>query len=169
MSDKKNLIQKIIIIASILAFVGSTGMMAASLFTTPNQAQQAPQSQAEAAQQQLLTAEKGYEQVLAREPNNQFALQQLITVRLELGKFQESIEPLEKLLEGDPKNQQALQALAAVQIRTGNFDGAIAPLEKLVALNPNQPELKDQLEKLKQQVAELKKSGKTAPNSEEKK
>jgi tetratricopeptide (TPR) repeat protein len=155
MSDKKNLIQKIIIIASILAFVGSTGLMAASFFTTPSQVQQVPQNQAEAAKQQLLTAEKGYTEVLAREPNNQFALGELIKVRLELGKFQEAIAPLEKILELDPQNQQALQALAAVRIRTGDFDGAIASLEKLVALNPDQPELKAQLDKLKAQVKEI--------------
>ncbi|MDY6782971.1 MAG: tetratricopeptide repeat protein [Cyanobacteriota bacterium] len=157
--SKKNVVQKIIIIVSILAFVGSTGLMAASFFTGSQQAQQAPENQGEAAQEQLLTAEKGYEGVLAREPDNQFALQQLITVRLELGKFQEALEPLETFIELNPDNQEALQALAAVRIRTGDFDGAIAPLEKIVALNPDKPELKEQLEQLKEQVAEVKKGG----------
>ncbi|MDY7014474.1 MAG: tetratricopeptide repeat protein [Cyanobacteriota bacterium] len=165
MSNKK-VIQKAIIIISILAFVGSTGLMAASFFTGSNSTPQATANQTEAAREQLLTAEEGYEDVLAREPENQFALQQLITVRLELGKIQEALQPLEKFVELNPENQEALQALAAVRLRTGDADGAIASLEKIVALNPDKPELKEQLEQLKEQVAELKKGNQNSETNQ---
>jgi predicted Zn-dependent protease len=151
-STKKPL-QKFIVIFSAIAFLGSTALMAASMFTS-NQpvAPSDPQAETLAVEEQLAVEEEGFAAVIEREPDNEFALTRLVEIRLQMQKYSETIEPLQKLVELNPDNQQALQALAAVQIQTGNYEGAIAPLETLVKLNPEATELQDQLTKIKEQV-----------------
>ncbi|MBE9115972.1 tetratricopeptide repeat protein [Lusitaniella coriacea LEGE 07157] len=153
MAEKKP-VQQILIIVSILAFVGSTGLMAAGLFRNSgnNSPQSTNETPADAATQNLLVAEEGFQKVLEREPDNLFALQNLVSARIELGKVKEAIPPLEKLVELEPENQEALQILAAAHIQTGNPNEAIPYIEKLVALNPENAQLKDQLTQVKQQI-----------------
>jgi hypothetical protein len=54
-----------------------------------------------------------------------------------------------EVLKREPKNQTALQGLVEVRLATNDLKGAIAPLETLIELNPNQPSLKELLEKVK--------------------
>ncbi|MFP4297764.1 MAG: tetratricopeptide repeat protein [Spirulinaceae cyanobacterium] len=150
--NQKKPLQKFIIIFSAIAFFGSTGLMAANLFTGSSPTSQTEQpTEAEAIQNELATQEEGFAAVVEREPDNEFALTRLVELRLQMQKFEAAIEPLQRLVELNPENQQALQLLAAAQIQTGNYEGAIAPLEQLVELNPEATELKAQLEQIKAQ------------------
>lgn len=97
--------QRILILLSGLAFLGSTGFALFGLFTKPptdpqSQAQQQNQSQ----ENQLKQQEKGYEAVLAREPNNVVALQGLAEIRFVLKDFQGAIAPIEKLVKLYPQD-----------------------------------------------------------------
>lgn len=158
--NQKKPFQKFFIIFSAIAFFGSTGLMAASMFTNPPTSSTSESTESEAIQNELATQEEGFAAVVEREPDNEFALNRLVELRIEMQKFEAAIEPLQKLVELNPENQQALQLLAAVQIQTGNYEGAIAPLEELVALNPEATELKAQLEQIKEQI-KAQKSGQT--------
>ncbi|MEC4805503.1 MAG: tetratricopeptide repeat protein [Jaaginema sp. PMC 1079.18] len=156
----KKPVQQIIIIFSAIAFLGSTALMAASMFTSPSPAPSDPEAETQAIQDELATQEEGFAAVVEREPDNEFALTRLVELRLQMQKYEAAVEPLQKLVELNPDNQQALQALAAVHIQTGNYEGAIAPLEKLVELNPEATELQAQLANIKEQV-QAQKSGET--------
>lgn len=153
--SKKTRFQKGMIVVSIVGLIGYLGSSALVFLNRPEQASQpTPQNPEEVEKERLLAEEKGYEGVLEREPDNEFALAQLAQLRLQMGKTTEAIAPLEKLVDLNPDDvdPQILQVLAALQIQAGNLQGAIAPLEKLVALNPDDPQLKQTLEQLKQQV-----------------
>jgi len=152
MSEKTPL-QKGMLVFAMLGMLGYLGSSAVGFFNSTEPASQStPQSPEELEEQRLLAEEKGYEGVLEREPENQFALTQLVQLRVEMGKPQEAIAPLEKLVELTPDNPEMLQALAALHIQTGNPQGAIAPLEQLLELDPDQPEWQQTLEQLKQQI-----------------
>ena len=165
--NQKKTFQKVVVIFSAIAFFGSTGLMAANLLTGNSTSPQTePATEAEAIQNELATQEEGFAAVVEREPDNEFALTRLVELRLQMQKFEETIEPLQQLVELNPENQQALQALAAVQIQTGNYEGAIAPLEELVELNPEATELQAQLDQIKEQIKAQESGEATTPESE---
>ena len=109
-------LQKTLILLSGAAFLGLMTFPLMNMFRR-SQRQQAQLPQQEAApapsQEQLQETEKGYETVLAREPNNPVALQGLVETRLQLNNLEGTIEPMEKLIELYPEEEQ-LQALLAV-------------------------------------------------------
>jgi hypothetical protein len=59
---------------------------------------------------ELAEMERGYLLVLEREPENQIALEGLVQTRLDMGKSEEAIAPLETLVNLNP-DRQDLQAL----------------------------------------------------------
>lgn len=96
-SKRKN-IQRVLIIISGLFFLGSTSFGLFSLFANSKQPESVV-NQTNDASKQLETQEKGFEEVLKREPNSQFALQGLFDTRLALYRLQRNKEHLEKALE----------------------------------------------------------------------
>jgi predicted Zn-dependent protease len=154
---EKQTIQRILIIASGLVFVGLMGFPLVGLFNNsspapnPNASQQNP-SLTPAAKKELEGQAKGYEQVLKREPKNEVALVGLAKARLQLQDWQGAIVPLEKLAVSYPKQAGIWQAIAQSKIRLGDVNGAIAATEKLVKLEPQNKEYQNVLKLLKQQA-----------------
>lgn len=162
MSQPKTL-TRILLIASIFAFVGSTVFFTVmSILDRPQPSPQTAANQSsETAAQQLATMEKQFEQVLAREPDNKNALQNLYVIRTQMQNFPGAMEALEKLVELNP-DEPALQeelevARLRVKLQAQDYEGITTTLEKLVELNPEkyQPALeKFQQDWAKQQELE---------------
>ena len=113
-TQKTNPFQRIIILLSGLVFLGTTGFTLLGLFTTPSTPPPAKTSQEKQPEiTQLKKEEKGYEVVLAREPNNVAALKGLAETRLALEDFPGAIAPLEKLAKIYPQDPN-LKALLDV-------------------------------------------------------
>lgn len=111
-------LQRILIILSGLAFAGTTVFGMAGLFTKAFQEpKNNPQTAAAAKTTQLEEIAKGYEKVLQREPDNQFALQKLVETRLQMNDLQGAIAPMEKLVKLNPDNAQYKALLAGIKQR----------------------------------------------------
>jgi cytochrome c-type biogenesis protein CcmH/NrfG len=132
-SNKKNL-QRLIVIASGLALVGSSSvLLIEALFSDRQQSSSSQQNTSMAAIEQLKEQAKGYEAVLKREPNNSAALQNLAKIRLNLQDYQGAIDPLEKLVKLYPQDTQLPQLLTAVKQRAQEQkqQGSSAPSNNL--------------------------------------
>ncbi len=150
-------IQKFFLIVSGLSFIISGSYGVISLFSNDNQQAKQVESQKAAEsknkeEEKLANVEKGFEKVLEREPNNQFALENLVQIKKDRSDFKGAIDTLEKFIKSNPDNQYALQNLVQLRIARNDFKGAIAPMEKLVKLNPNNPNYKALLAEIKKQA-----------------
>lgn len=122
-STSQKPIHRILIILSIVSFVGSTAIGVVSLYGSagqqPTKQDARTASETKAKDAQLQAQERGYEQVLQREPENQVALQGLVQVRLQMNNLQAAVEPMEKLvkLNSDRADYKAL--LAGIKERAG--------------------------------------------------
>ncbi|NEO31825.1 MAG: tetratricopeptide repeat protein [Symploca sp. SIO3C6] len=122
MSEKKPL-QKILILALVSAFLGSTGIMAVGLFSDAlQQPEESATSEAELIIKELQEQEKGYEKVLEREPENLFALQRLVQIRLQMNNLTGAIQPLEKLIELNPEQSEYKELLDRLKQQVGEVD-----------------------------------------------
>lgn len=77
------------------------------------------QTAATAKNSQLEEMAKGYERVLEREPENQFALQKLVEIRLQMNDLQGAVAPMEKLVKLNPDNAQYKALLEGIKQRAG--------------------------------------------------
>ncbi|MEC4892566.1 MAG: tetratricopeptide repeat protein [Oscillatoria sp. PMC 1051.18] len=121
MSDKKKF-KMIITLLSATAFLGSTivGIYSMLAGSTRQQVEAASTTQTASIEQQLVEQEKGFERVLEREPENQFALQGLVDTRLKMEDFEGAIAPMEKLVELNPEQQEYQALLAAIEQQATN-------------------------------------------------
>lgn len=133
---KKNF-QKIVVIIAGGALLGvmSFPMFSPSPERSPSSSEESTSANA-SPDKQIESVVQGYEKVLAREPNNPTAQQGL---------------------------GEALQALVESRLQQQDLNGAIPPLEKLVKLQenlvksyPEEAQLKDKLNKLKEIEQKLK-------------
>lgn len=120
-STSQKPIQRIFIILSIVSFLGSTAFGVVGLF---HSAMDQPKEDAKTAavkskDSQLQAQERGYEQVLQREPENQVALQGLVQVRLQMNNLQAAVEPMEKLVKLNPDRAEYKALLAGIKERAG--------------------------------------------------
>lgn len=118
-SSQKPLMRFLIILSG-LAFAGTSIFGMAELFMKgfqepPKNAQTATPSP----NSQLKEIEKGYERVLQREPENQFALQKLVEIRIQMNDLQGAVAPMEKLAKLNPDNAQYKALLAGIKERVG--------------------------------------------------
>ncbi|MEL7036525.1 MAG: tetratricopeptide repeat protein [Cyanobacteria bacterium J06592_8] len=98
--------QKLIALIGVIGFGGSTLFTLVPMFRSGLQQQNQPEAlEVDSAEMQLKTQERGYENVLQREPENLTALEGLMNVRLELNDTKGAIEPLEKLVELSPERK----------------------------------------------------------------
>lgn len=154
----KKPIQIFLIVISCFAFIGTTFFTLGSLFTNNSETQETTANEeVESIDEELAKQAEGFEKVLAREPENEFALRGLVETRIQMKDAPGAIAPLEKALEANPENQFALQGLVQIYLQTNVPQKAIEPLEKLIELNPEQEELKQVLA----QVKEAQEQGKT--------
>lgn len=119
MSDKKlkeNPLKRVLIIWSMVAFLGSTGYGLFGLYSNAFQKPKTAATPEEASvDQQLVAKERGYELVLEREPENRVALEGLVEIRLEMQDTQGAIAPLERLVELHPQDAGYKVQLAQLQ------------------------------------------------------
>lgn len=101
--------QKLVILISIISFLGSTVMAAIPAIQEIFQQDDVPQ--AASVESTLKQQEQDYKLVLEREPNNQVALDGLLKVRLELNDIPGAIETLEKLVKLNPERADYKQGL----------------------------------------------------------
>jgi cytochrome c-type biogenesis protein CcmH/NrfG len=122
MSEKKPL-KRVLILVPAAAFFGSTGYGFVSMFRGAANSEQAATSQATAEEQQLQQRERGFELVVAREPDNETALQGLVQARLEMNDLEGAIAPLEKLVELNPEQAEYKVLLATLKQQAGESEG----------------------------------------------
>ncbi len=112
---KTKLSQKIITIISGLAFLGfSASMLVKAVLSPPPQATTSENSQQDLLTSKLQQEAKGYELVLEKEPNNRFALEKLVAIKLELGNLEEARPLMEKLVSIQPENERYQEALSFI-------------------------------------------------------
>ncbi len=83
------------------------------------------------------TAEKQYQTMLAKDPNNLDALSNLGVVYFRTGKLQSAESNLEKALTVAPNDAFVLTTLGIVHYRQSRFDEALKELRKAIKINPN--------------------------------
>lgn len=79
---------------------------------------------------------KGYQEVLKKEPKNEFVLKQTIQIMQELGDLKGSLEPLRTLADSYPDQPQYRYALAATYRQIDDRKNAKAELRKLLTTRP---------------------------------
>ena len=113
--DKK-LLQRILVVVFGLAFVGSTGaVIIGSLLRKDTSVANSPVAETVSPLEQLQAQAKGYEKVLAREPNNINALTSLVQIRLQTGDLEGAIVPLDKLVEIYPEDTNLVALKAQIK------------------------------------------------------
>ena len=83
------------------------------------------------------TAEKQYQTILAKDPNNLDALSNLGVVYFRTGKLQSAESTLERALSVAPNDAFVLTNLGIVHYRQSRFDEALKELRKAIKINPN--------------------------------
>jgi cytochrome c-type biogenesis protein CcmH/NrfG len=117
-SSQKPLMRFLIILSGI-AFAATTLLGLAELFTNAFQEPKKVQTAAEVQKSELEAQAQGYEKVLQREPENQFALQKVVELRLQMNDLQGALAPMEKLVKLNPDNPQYKALLEAIKQRVG--------------------------------------------------
>lgn len=99
-----------------ISFVWATAAGVVNMVIKPQtKVENSTEIQDQSPEKKLKEAAKGYEMVLEKEPNNRFALQELVGIYLQLGDLQNAVKPLEKLAKLEPKNQDYQDALKKVK------------------------------------------------------
>ena len=83
------------------------------------------------------TAEKQYQTILAKDPNNLDALSNLGVIYFRTGKIRSAESTLKKALTIAPDDDFVLTTLGIVHYRQSRFDDALEELRKAIELNPN--------------------------------
>lgn len=111
-------IQRVLVILSGIAFLGTTTFGMAELFSKGFQEpENNAQTAATPANSQLEAQARGYEIVLQREPENQLALQGLVQVRMQMNDLQGAIAPMEKLVQLNPDTPEYQALLEGIKQR----------------------------------------------------
>jgi Flp pilus assembly protein TadD len=119
-----------------------TGELNATVSATPNPLPSELQDVAIAAQKNLRqrkyrTAEKQYQTILDKDPNNVDALSNLGVVYFRTGKIGTAESTLKKALAIAPNDASVLTTLGIVHYRQSKFDEALSELRKAIEINPN--------------------------------
>ncbi|MBA3385912.1 MAG: tetratricopeptide repeat protein [Chthoniobacterales bacterium] len=81
-------------------------------------------------------SEKQYDAILAKSPNNVYALSNLGAVYFRSGQLKAAERTLKKAVTLAPKNEFARRTLGIVYYRQNKFDDAVTELTKALAINP---------------------------------
>ncbi|MEQ8464790.1 tetratricopeptide repeat protein [Coleofasciculus sp. E1-EBD-02] len=119
-TPKENPLKRILVLCSMVAFLGSTGYGLFGLYSNALQQPQTTATPEEASvEQQLVAKERGYELVLEREPENRVALEGLVEIRLQMQDTQGAIALLAKLVELHPQEAGYKVKLADLKSQGG--------------------------------------------------
>ena len=127
MSNKRNRWLSILVMSiGLLAFFGFSVVLPFSGAFQQSQKAAAPPSPApgQSPTADLEAQAKGYEMVLQREPENQTALRGLVETRIQQGKLDNLIDPLQKLAKLNPDQPDYTVLLAQAKQRMGDPEAA---------------------------------------------
>jgi Tfp pilus assembly protein PilF len=111
---------------------------AAPKVAAPNKLQEAARAAMKNVEQgKYRTAEKQYQQILAKEPNNLDALSNLGVVYFRTGKIRSAESTLKRALAIAPNDDFVLTTLGIVHYRQFRFDDALMELRRAIEINPN--------------------------------
>jgi Flp pilus assembly protein TadD/predicted nucleic acid-binding Zn-ribbon protein len=82
------------------------------------------------------TAEKQYQEILIKAPNNLYSLSNLGVVYFRTGRFKAAELTLKKAVTISPRDEFALTTLGIVYYRQAKFDSALTELTRALAINP---------------------------------
>jgi Flp pilus assembly protein TadD len=121
------------------AHVGKSNATSTAASTTlPNELQEiAVAARGNIEQGKYRTAEKQYQRILAKDPENLDALSNLGVVYFRTGKIRTAESTLKKALSFAPDDDFVLTTLGIVHYRQSKFDEALKELRKAIELNPN--------------------------------
>ena len=88
-------------------------------------------------QRKYRSAEKQYQQILTKSPNNLYALCNLGVVYFRTGRFKAAELTLKKAVAVAPRDEFGHTTLGIVYYRQSKFDDALTELTKALAINPN--------------------------------
>ncbi len=127
--------QKVVVILSGIAFLGSSVAGIGGLIASSLQEPTAKENPAQSQNAQLNAQEKGFLAVLQREPKNPTAIRglgEIIEMRMQQGDVPGTRATLVELIKIDPTNQKYKEFLAAI-------DKQIADTKKVGTLKPTEP------------------------------
>lgn len=126
MSNKRNRWLSILVMSiGLLAFFGFSVVLPFSGAFQQSQKAAAPSpSPGRSPATDLEAQAKGYEMVLQREPENQTALRGLVETRIQQGKLDNLLDPLQKLADLNPDQPDYTVLLAQAKQRMGNPEAA---------------------------------------------
>lgn len=114
-------IHRIFTLVSMVLFFGSMVFSTFKLYSSAfDQPREDAATAAKAKESQLAANERGYEQVLKQEPENQVALRGLVDTRLQTNDAKGAKESLEKLVKLNPDQKEYKMQLAQVRKRVGD-------------------------------------------------
>ncbi len=112
----KGVFQKVFIILGGGAFVLFSIAGVFSMMGSNNNSSNEPTVEQQLSQLEMLQQQaEGYELVLAREPENPFVLENLLTLYLQIGDLQKALPLAEKLVSLSPDDPRYQQTLAAIK------------------------------------------------------
>ena len=113
--SSKKIFQQIFIILAGGAFIIFSIAGILNMVVSDNSSSNSNLEQQTSQQEQLLQQAQGYELVLAKEPENPFALENLLAVYLQLGNLQKALPLAEKLVSLRPQDVRYQETLAAIK------------------------------------------------------
>lgn len=113
-NSPKQIFRQVFVILSGLSFASFSIIGVIKMLKTPNNAN--PPQQETISPETLLEKEaQGYKLVLEREPDNRFALENLVQVYLKGGDLASALPVMEKLVALEPQNQSYQEALGFIK------------------------------------------------------
>ncbi len=117
--SKKPIWHRVLAIVGGGAFLGSTALAITSIFRDALTQPVSSEATAPKIEDRLAAQERGYEKVLQREPQNQVALEKLVSVRLQRKNARGAIGPLSKLVQLFPDRRNYKILLEELQEQVG--------------------------------------------------
>lgn len=139
MSNKRNRwLTGLVVAIGVMAFVGFSVILPFSgAFQQAQKPTATPSPRSSASPTVDLEAQaKGYELVLQREPNNQTALRGLVETRIQQGKLDTLIDPLQKLADLNPDKPDYGVLLAQTKQRMGDREAAAELYRSILEKHP---------------------------------
>jgi Flp pilus assembly protein TadD len=116
---------------SLLPILGGRNNSRSTTASTPGSAAQVNDLQAE-----LADRARGYEAVLAREPDNETAIRGLVETRIQLGDLAGVVEPLGKLADLQPEVTEYRVLLGQTKQNLGDLEGAAQEYRTVLTSQP---------------------------------
>ncbi|MGJ3245992.1 MAG: tetratricopeptide repeat protein [Elainellaceae cyanobacterium] len=134
LDKRKRWLVNIILGIAVLSFAGIALILPLSQIFQNDQ--QATGSATEAQSSDLAAQARGYELVLEREPDNETALRQLLSIRIQQQDLEATIPLLEKLVELRPEQTEYAVLLAQTKQQAGDREGAAQIYRDVLSSNP---------------------------------